>query len=52
MLEEYDYKLSKEYMLLKCNNGEEDEYINTIEHIRKIYPIKYNKYIMDLEKYL
>lgn len=52
LLEEYDYKLSKEYMLLKCNNGEEDEYINTIEHIRKIYPIKYNKYIMDLEKYL
>ena len=28
-LEEYDYKLSKEYMLLQCNNGKEEEYIDT-----------------------
>ena len=52
ILEEYNYKLSKEYMLSQYNNGKEDEYINTLEFIRKDYPIKYNQYIMDLERYL
>ena len=52
LLEEYNYKLSKEYMLSQYNNGKEDEYINTLEFIRKDYPIKYNQYIMDLERYL
>lgn len=51
-LEEYDYKLSKEYMLLQCNNGEEINYINTIYDIREKYPILYNNYILALEQYL
>ena len=51
-LEEYDYKLSKEYMLLQCNNGEEINYINTIYDIREKYPILYNNYILTLERYL
>ena len=51
-LEEYDYKLSKEYMLLQCNNGEEINYINTIYDIREKYPILYNNYILALERYL
>ena len=52
LLEEYDYKLSKEYMLLQYNNGKEVEYINTLEYIRKEYPILYNNYILALEQYL
>lgn len=52
LLEEYDYKLSKEYMLSQYNSGKENEYIDTLEFIRKDYPIKYNQYIMDLERYL
>lgn len=52
LLEEYDYKLSKEYMLLQCNNGEEINYINTIYDIREKYPILYNNYILALEQYL
>ena len=34
------------------NNGKEVEYINTIDHIRKEYPILYNNYILALEQYL
>lgn len=52
LLEEYDYKLSKEYMLLQYNNGKEVEYINTLEYIRKDYPVLYNNYILALEQYL
>lgn len=44
LLKEYDYKLSKEYMLLQYNNGQEIEYIDTIYHIREEYPILYNDY--------
>ena len=51
-LEEYDYKLSKEYMLLQCNNGKEEEYIDTLEYIREKYPLLYNDYILGLEQYL
>ena len=52
LLEEYNYKLSKEYMLLQYNNGKEVEYINTLEYIRKEYPILYNSYTLALEQYL
>ena len=52
LLEEYDYKLSKEYMLLQYNNGKEVEYISTLEDIRKEYPILYNNYTLALEQYL
>lgn len=52
LLEEYDYKLSKEYMLSQCNNGKEIEYINTLEQIREKYPLLYNDYILGLEQYL
>ena len=34
------------------NNGKEVEYINTIDYIRKEYPILYNNYILALEQYL
>lgn len=52
LLEEYDYKLSKEYMSLQCNSGKEIEYINTINHIREEYPVLYNNYILALKQYL
>ena len=52
LLEEYNYKLSKEYILSQCNNGKEIEYINTLEQIREEYPLLYNNYILALEQYL
>lgn len=52
LLKEYDYKLSKEYMLLQYNNGQEIEYIDTIYNIREEYPTLYNDYTQYLEQYL
>lgn len=51
-LKEYEYQLSRDYMILKYNNNEEKGYINTIQQIRKEYPSLYNKYIINLEQYL